>query len=387
MLKLGKYPLMKGKMNMLKIMIADDDEIIRVRLVKKIDWSSMGFEVVAEAADGEELLKKTLRYKPDVVLTDIKMPFMSGIEYVEALRRNQLRTEVIIITGYAEFEYVHRLLHLGVCGYLLKPLDKEELRTCMCGIREKILHDRELEALVHQDKKTGEGQLAAYVMTDEMKQALTEKILDGKAVEVLSLLESQHTEMCVKQVPLDKMKQNYTYLFNRIYRMLRERDKVDDEIKSLMLTLFEDQFSELADGKELFEFIRTLVEKLLASLHRMGTEEENLHLQKSLDYIDKHFAQNISMAEVANHIGVSYGYLSYILNESVDGGFVRILRNRRIKEAKKLLTGSDLRIYDIAEQCGFTNSRYFCTMFYADMGMTPTEYRKKNYRGNGRQDA
>ena len=154
-----------------------------------------------------------------------------------------------------------------------------------------------------------------------------------------------------------------------------------------MLTLFEDQFSELADGKELFEFIRTLVEKLLASLHRMGTEEENLHLQKSLDYIDKHFAQNISMAEVANHIGVSYGYLSYILNESVDGGFVRILRNRRIKEAKKLLTGSDLRIYDIAEQCGFTNSRYFCTMFYADMGMTPTEYRKKNYRGNGRQDA
>lgn len=387
MLKLGKYPLMKGKMNMLKIMIADDDEIIRVRLVKKIDWSSMGFEVVAEAADGEELLKKTLRYKPDVVLTDIKMPFMSGIEYVEALRRNQLRTEVIIITGYAEFEYVHRLLHLGVCGYLLKPLDKEELRTCMCGIREKILHDRELEALVHQDKKTGEEQLAAYVMTDEMKQALTEKILDGKAVEVLSLLESQHTEMCVKQVPLDKMKQNYTYLFNRIYRMLRERDKVDDEIKSLMLTLFEDRFSELADGKELFEFIRTLVEKLLASLHRMGTEEENVHLQKSLDYIDKHFAQNISMAEVANHIGVSYGYLSYILNESVDGGFVRILRNRRIKEAKKLLTGSDLRIYDIAEQCGFTNSRYFCTMFYADMGMTPTEYRKKNYRGNGKKDA
>lgn len=384
MLKLGKYPLKKGMTKMLKIMIADDDEIIRVRLVKKIDWSSMGFEVVAEAADGEELLKKTLRYKPDVVLTDIKMPFMSGIEYVEALRRNQLRTEVIIITGYAEFEYVHRLLHLGVCGYLLKPLDKEELRTCMCGIREKILHDRELEALVHQDKKTGEEQLAAYVMTDEMKQALTEKILDGKAVEVLSLLESQHTEMCVKQVPLDKMKQNYTYLFNRIYRMLRERDKVDDEIKSLMLTLFEDRFSELADGKELFEFIRTLVEKLLASLHRMGTEEENLHLQKSLDYIDKHFAQNISMAEVANHIGVSYGYLSYILNESVDGGFVRILRNRRMKEAKKLLTGSELKIYDIAEQCGFTNSRYFCTMFYADMGMTPTEYRKKNYRGNGK---
>ena len=180
------------------------------------------------------------------------------------------------------------------------------------------------------------------------------------------------------------MKQNYTYLFNHIYRVLRETGKVDDEIKGFMLTLFEDRFSELNDEKELLEFVRTLLEKLLGSLHRMEMEEDNLHLQKSLDYIDKHFAQNISMAEVANHIGVSYGYLSYILNESVDGGFVRILRNRRMKEAQKLLVSSELKIYDIAEQCGFTNSRYFCTMFYADMGMTPTEYRKKNYRGNGK---
>ena len=156
MLKLGKYPLMKGTMKIQKMIIADDDEIIRIRLVKKIDWRSMGYEVVSEAADGNELLKKTLKYKPDVVLTDIKMPFMSGIEYVEAIRKNQLQTEVIIITGYAEFEYVHKLLHLGVCGYLLKPLDKEELKECMCRLRDKILHNQELEALGRQDKNGGE---------------------------------------------------------------------------------------------------------------------------------------------------------------------------------------------------------------------------------------
>lgn len=386
MLKLGKYPLMKGTMKMLKMIIADDDEIIRIRLVKKIDWRSIGYEVVSEAADGNELLKKTLKYKPDVVLTDIKMPFMSGIEYVEAIRKNQLQTEVIIITGYAEFEYVHKLLHLGVCGYLLKPLDKEELKECMCRLRDKILHNQELEALGRQDKNGGEETAVIYVMPDTLKKTVVDKFLEGKAVEVLSLIETYHTEMCVNHVSPDKMKQNYTYLFNSIYRALREKDKVDDEIKGLMLTLFEDRFSELRDGKELLEFILSLLEKLLDSLHRMEKEEENVHLQKSLDYIDKHFAQNISMAEVANHIGVSYGYLSYILNESVEGGFVRILRNRRIKEAKKLLVASDLKIYDIAEQCGFTNSRYFCTMFYADMGMTPTEYRKKNYRGNGKRD-
>lgn len=366
---------------MLKIIIADDDEIIRSRLVKKIDWESMGYEVVAEATDGKDLLDKTEVYHPDVVLTDIKMPFMSGIEYVEAVKKGQLQPEIVIITGYAEFEYVRKLLHLGVYGYILKPLDKEELRECMCKLQDKILHDREVKKLVSGRDNQGMAENKKQGLPEALKQELVDKFMESRAVEVMALVEDYHGQMCMKEIPIYQMKQNYMHLFNAIYRRLKDADRVDDEIKGLMLTLFEDCFSELSTERELHGFIRSLLERLFGCLHAPEREMENIHLQKALNYIDKYFMRNISMAEVANQIGVSYGYLSYILNESVEGGFVRILRNRRIKEAKKLLAGSELKIYDIAEQCGFANSRYFGTMFYADTGMTPTEYRKKNFRG------
>ena len=214
---------------MLKIIIADDDEIIRRRLVKKIDWESIGYEVVAEAADGRELVEKTETYKPDVVLTDIKMPFMSGIEYVEAVKRNQLRTEIVIITGYAEFEYVRKLLHLGVYGYILKPLDKEELRECLRKLRDKILHNQELEALVRKESAHDEESGKNYVLSENFKKEVVDKFLEGKAVEVLTLIEGYHADMCMKQVSPYHMKQIYMHLFNYIYRALKHNNKADNE--------------------------------------------------------------------------------------------------------------------------------------------------------------
>ena len=369
---------------MLKVFLVEDESIMREGLRDNMPWQQYGYDFVGEASDGEMALPLIRKTRPDVLITDIKMPFMSGIEFAEAIRKYGLQTEIVVITGYAEFEYVHKLLHLGVYGYLLKPLDKEELKSCMCRLKDKILHNQELEALVRQDKGSSEAGEGNYLMPDEDKMLLGELLIEGKAVEVLALIENYHSELCMRRISSNQMKQNYTYLFNSIYRALLKKGLVDDEVKSCMLTLFEERFSELEDARETFDFIRGLLEQLLGSLHHTENEEENLHLQKSLDYIDKHFASNISMAEVANYIGVSYGYLSYILNKNIYGGFVRALRNRRLKEAKKLLVSSEFKIYDIAEQCGFTNSRYFCTMFYADEGMTPTEYRKKHFRVHNR---
>lgn len=377
--KSGMLYIETGRMiKMLKMIIADDDEIIRSRLVNRIDWTAIGYEIADQAADGRELLEKTKELKPDVVLTDIKMPFMSGIEFVEEIKRSQLKTEIVVITGYAEFEYVHKLLHLGVYGYILKPLDKEELKECMRKLYEKVMHSKKVEKLFKKELRAGE-KTEDYTLPGPKKREFIETFLKNKQDETMVLLGAIHQDMLEKSVLPDKMQQCYMHLFNGIYRALKEEDKVDNEIKSLMLTLFED-FSELKEEQELLDFAGSLIERLFGRLCKIEDEKANIHLQKALSYIDKHFAENLTMAEVANRIGVSYGYLSYILNESVEGGFVRILRNRRMEESKKLLTQTDYKIYDIAERVGFANSRYFSTMFYADIGMTPAEYRRKNFR-------
>lgn len=377
--KSGMLYIETGRMiKMLKMIIADDDEIIRSRLVNRIDWTAIGYEIADQAADGRELLEKTKELKPDVILTDIKMPFMSGIEFVEEIKRSQLKTEIVVITGYAEFEYVHKLLHLGVYGYILKPLDKEELKECMRKLYEKVMHSKKVEKLFKKELRSGE-KTEDYTLPGPKKREFIETFLKNKQDETMVLLGAIHQDMLEKSVLPDKMQQCYMHLFNGIYRALKEEDKVDNEIKSLMLTLFED-FSELKEEQELLDFAGSLIERLFGRLCKIEDEKANIHLQKALSYIDKHFAENLTMAEVANRIGVSYGYLSYILNESVEGGFVRILRNRRMEESKKLLTQTDYKIYDIAERVGFANSRYFSTMFYADIGMTPAEYRRKNFR-------
>ena len=112
---------------MIKLIIADDEELIKKRLIQCIAWEEMGYEVTAEASDGEELLEKIKEYNPDVVLTDIKMPVMDGIEVANAVREMGIKTEFVIISGYDDFMYAQKGIEAGVFSYILKPIDKLRL--------------------------------------------------------------------------------------------------------------------------------------------------------------------------------------------------------------------------------------------------------------------
>ena len=361
---------------MLKMLIADDDKIIRSRLAAKIDWQALGYELVGQAADGRSLLEKTLEIKPDVVLTDIKMPLLDGIEYVQELKKRKLATEVVVITGYAEFEYAQKLLRLGVYDYLLKPIDKEKLCSCMKGLYEKILCRKEarISAGTPEKQDRFEGYEILKGKQDEVKEVFLEQQYDT----ALRMTEDFQRQMNHYRLSLTQMQQLYMYLFNGIYRGLNEKERADEQIRNEMLTLFE-HFTDLEDQGKLLSFSRDLLEKLAKRIGKIAAPKDNLCLQKALEYVDEHFAENLSMAEVANRINVSYGYLSYLLNEYAEGGFVKILRSRRIEEAKKLLTGTELKIGEAARWSGFTSPRYFSEIFSAETGMTPAEYRLRYY--------
>ena len=120
---------------MLDLVIVEDEEIIRRGLVCTIDWLKMGARVVGEAANGREALQVIQKTRPQVVLTDIKMPVMDGIALTEALRAEKNPPQVIYLTSYADFSYAQTALHLGVCDYLLKPVNA----GTACSTREHFL--------------------------------------------------------------------------------------------------------------------------------------------------------------------------------------------------------------------------------------------------------
>lgn len=129
---------------MLKVLIAEDEDIIRKGLMYTIDWLSMDCVIVAEAADGEEGLQKIMEYKPDVVITDIKMPKMDGIEMIRRALEH-VKFESILLTSYAEFEYAKRAIELKAYEYLLKPIDEDKIMEVMQALHDKLDMNKEAE--------------------------------------------------------------------------------------------------------------------------------------------------------------------------------------------------------------------------------------------------
>ncbi|MGM9539577.1 response regulator transcription factor [Anaerovibrio sp.] len=126
---------------MLKIAIVEDEEIIRMGLACTVDWQSMDARVVGEAADGVEGLEIAAAVHPDVVLTDIKMPRMNGLDMAKVLAERYPWMKVVFLTSYADFEYARQAVRLNACDYLLKPVDEEELASLLARLnQDKALH-------------------------------------------------------------------------------------------------------------------------------------------------------------------------------------------------------------------------------------------------------
>ena len=117
-----------------KVLVAEDESLQLNSLVALIARVSEDFEVVARAQTGLQALEKAEQLMPDLVITDIQMPQMSGIELIEALRDRLPGSKFIIISGYSEFEYAKKAIALKVAAYLLKPVVPEELRDALAGV-------------------------------------------------------------------------------------------------------------------------------------------------------------------------------------------------------------------------------------------------------------
>lgn len=114
---------------MKKVMLVEDEEFILHGLEHIIDWGKLGLEIVHLAYNGAEALEKLKQEKVDIIVTDLNMPEMGGLELLKHIREEDERTRFIILTGYDEFEYARKAISLDVENYILKPIDEEELES------------------------------------------------------------------------------------------------------------------------------------------------------------------------------------------------------------------------------------------------------------------
>ena len=243
----------------MKILIAEDEQRAREGLARLIGTIPVECEIVGQASNGQEALEMIRTLQPDVVFTDVKMPYLDGLGLIRAVRAMQLRTEFVVVSAYSDFELARQSISLGVAEYLLKPVTLEEL--------------------------------------DQVVMRLSQR-LQG-----------------ISSFHLQKKKN------------LRE-------------------------------------------------EYPNAHplILRSLVMIQEGYAGKINQRDLAEDLGISPEYFSYLFSKNIGKTFSAFLRDYRIERAKELYRAGTCDRKEVPYAVGFTDAKYFSQVFHKITGMTPSEY-------------
>lgn len=255
---------------MYNVLVVEDEDIIRKGLIYMVDWLKVNCIVVCEAKDGKDGINKIKELKPDIVITDVKMPYIDGIEMLEKTIY-EYDYEAIIISGYSEFEYAQKAIKLGVTEYLLKPIDFEYLYKIIEKLTNKI-----------QSK-------------NKIKQIM-EKVNTKKPSDVLDI----------------------SYYENQTFK--------------------------------------------------------TRYVKKMINFIQTKYKHKILLEDLSKEINVSSAYLNIKFKEETSYTFNDFLNRYRILQSMKLLRKGNLKIYEVAEQVGFKDYKYFIEVFKKYVGYPPSKF-------------
>lgn len=123
---------------MLNVQIVDDEPIIRLGLQKLINWEEMGFEITCIAQNGKQALEQLEAEEVDLIITDIEMPIMNGLDFIKEVREKDKNVEIVILTAYEDFEYAKTAIRYGITQYILKPIEEKDVMQLLLQIRQEI---------------------------------------------------------------------------------------------------------------------------------------------------------------------------------------------------------------------------------------------------------
>lgn len=233
-----------------KLLLVDDEEEVRNAILKKIQWEQYGFEVIGAVENGKEALDIAEKITPDVVMTDIKMPFMDGMQLSAVIREKYPTTKIIVLTGFDEFEYAQKAIKLNVMEYLLKPISASELVEVL--IKVKAQFDKEIE-----EKKDIQYLREYYRKSIPI---LKEKFLTSI---VTSILEKEEIEEKCKNY-------NISLAGNFFAAVIINIDSNTPILKSIDMEQSKAAYTELYDDKELLKFAVLNIAEEIVDKYELG---------------------------------------------------------------------------------------------------------------------
>jgi two-component system response regulator YesN len=500
-------------------MIIDDEPVVRSGIKQLIPWENYNFEICAEGIDGKDGLRKVLEFSPDLVLVDVKMPGMSGIELIREAKKEGFEGKFIILTGYSDFEFAKSAVSLGVRAYLLKPIDEDELLGNVQEVleeldakknlddyytlselkaRQEVLyrllqHGAEKETLRREIKLYGMdfnyhsfctvilSRKTTYLESDitlykERQESILKElahvdklIVEDKLVlickgrpyqEILACLIKNNERMkriygegffiavghnvanwedlcysyeCAKllseyeflykdseAVSIDILNQiglsNTGNFMDRLCSLIEVGDveaihqtifdlknnyknelMKESEVKvqvihnmvllhSILERKYENKkdsfpdFEQFIDGIKHAQSLESLMEMVEEYCSKatgcIGASTTDVVVKRMIAYMEKNYDQDLKLEAIAKIFNYNSAYLGKVFKKEMGESFNNVLDNIRIENAKRLLLETDLKVYQVSEQVGYSNIDYFYSKFKKYVNISPKEFKR-----------
>lgn len=346
---------------MYKVMIVDDMEAIRLQLKRLPVWGEVsGFRIVAEAANGKQALDKLKQDSIDLLITDIRMPVIDGLELLREVRQSYPELIVVFLSDHGEFAIAQEAIQYGLADYLIKPVDREALSRFLAKARER-LSGRERSRREHE---LLEGQLLEkldVLYPREQVGRLVELICQGNpaAQEEIGFLAAEILAM----VNGDEMKAE----------VIRKKAQLDIMETVLRTNAWLLDFVVQSPGESFEEKVRKVLE-ITARLFPAAWK--NPYVLKLCQVIVEDVDEDLTMEMLASRLYLSKNYVGELFKDVTGCTIGEYVAMVKVERAKKLIRSDSLRLYEIAEMLGYRNVEYFTKVFKKHAGLTPKEYRQ-----------
>lgn len=346
---------------MLDVLIVDDKRAVLNGLKEMIPWSELDARIIGTASNGRDAFDIAMIERPDMIITDIRMPIMDGLQLCEAIYREMPHTTKVILSAYKDFEYAQTAIRFGVKDYILKPIDYEKIDVLTHKINQISMNKKTLKT-VH------------YMLSDPLLQVKLHAFLEEG--DIGALKPYFVFEASSGNAEQDDLLKNYYYKLYLILLDFAERTGIKLNGVGMANESSQSAMPQLNNWSAVKEFAT----RLYPQIAEMAKARKNPHTEAIIEaikaYLQEHFANpDLSLNRIADKMNLPTNSLGLMFHQYTGDHISSYITNLRMEKAKILLKDPRLSVQQITAQVGYTDSHYFARTFKKAEGFTATQYR------------
>lgn len=362
-----------------KLIIVEDEHWTRELIKQFVEETALEIHIAGEADNGEDGFRLLQETNPDILITDMRMPFKDGVDLLKLLEQYDLKTKVIVLSGHDDFIYTSQAIRSGVVEYLLKPVDPCQLKHALLQCMKRINRDKHSHAVNAMVVFPAEIIKIISAYKKHIQLLLTEHNFESIRVIL---------EQCIGklQVELADSPELWRRIYQELVALLGEYTELgyvelDGEEDANIVRLVD--VHSITSSNDLLKALNASYKETIGFVTERLRNRRKINMEEVYQYVENHYADEISLEVIANLFHVSKEYLSKTYKMQLGENLMEHIRRLRMVKARELIKDNRMQIKHIAASVGYVDVSYFYRVFKKHYGISPNSIRTKKGNSDG----